>query len=695
MRRMALALALLLFAPSCEDSDRVTDIPEVDESKSYIGTFAPSSWSVSSGGTVGLNATVVNPVNTPLSGRTVTFDIISGPGSLSADSLTTNEQGAVQLILMTQPGEPGNSTIRARVEDSHKDLTIQVVDPGGPGDEGQPASISLEAEPPSLIGNGRTSSSVTAGVFDGLNNPVGDGTAVKFAAGESFSDVDGDGYFTAGVDSILNDADGDGSWDEIGTIDFVASTVGGAAIATYNAPEDTGTVYIKATAGDVSSDVTIELLPVTAELEVASIVLVAPSPTLQVKGTGGTESTPITAYCYDVLGRPVGANWGINFLVVYGPGGGEGLEGQGYGPMTYYTDEEGKATVSVTSGTVSGTMYVSAQCGEVSSKVTQVGISAGPPAYISLGVNPGNIRGWDIEHVPAEVSALVGDLYHNRVSDDTAVYFTVDEGTIIGDDDSGVSFTQNGFANASFYSGEPREDGIVEITANTMGGNVSAVTHLITSGPPANIYFIKYPQSLIASASSDGDVLVRVTDINDNFVVDGTVVRFDTDYGEVTPTSTTSDGLYDSIAEANMYGEVLDFDDSMPGPTDDGVGAIATLTAGSSLEYGSSSSVSVQLTTTVARSDRSLVTLPQNIPLGATVPLYVTIMDRNGNPLGDHSLSFSVSTGSIDSLAVTDYLGEAVVTFAAPETAAEVLLTVRDLDPVYGGLVMFESIVID
>ena len=695
MRRMALAFVLLLLLPSCENTDRVAGVPEVDGSKSFIGALSPTSWTVVSGGAVGLTATVVNPLNQPLSGKAVAFEIVSGPGTLSAGSDTTDGTGLVQALFMTQEGDLGVSMVRACVGDSRKDVAIQVLDPVDPGGDSDPAFIELAADPPSLIGNGHSSSAVTALVLDGLRNPVADGTAVKFAAGESFDDVDGNGYFTEGVDVIMNDADGDGEWDAIGTVDFVGSTYDGVVVATYDAPEDTGTVYIKATAGDVSQDITIELLATPPELQLASIILVAPSPTLQVKATGGVESTPVIAYGYDALGQPVGANWEIEFKVIYGPGGGEGLEGQGYGPLSYFSDEQGKASVSVTSGTVSGTMYVRARYGEVYSEAAQIAISAGPPEYISLGVNPGNIRGWDIAHARAAVSALVGDQYHNPVPDGTAVYFTVDEGTIVGYDDSGVSFTKGGFANATFFSGYPRDDGIVEITARTKGDQVTGTTYLITSGPPAYVYFLQYPGYMKAAAGSDGDVIVRVLDVNQNFVLDGTVVRFDVDYGSITPTGITSDGLYDSIAEATLYGAVLEADYSMPGPTDDGVGAIATLSAGSALAYGASSSVTVPFTTGASRNDRSFVTVPENIPLGATVPLYITIRDREGNPLGDHSLNLTVSAGSVDGLVVTDGLGEALVTFAAPDTAAEVILTVRDFDPSYGGVVLFEKIAIE
>jgi len=694
MRRMALAFVLLLLLPSCEDSEVITQTPAVDESKSYIGTLSPTSWTVTAGDAVGLYATVVNPLNTPLPDRVVSFEIVQGPGSLSADSLVTDENGAVQTMLLTQEDEYGLSVVRALTGESHKDIIIQVLEPVDPGEGGGAAQIDLSADPSSVIGNGHSVSVITAYVTDRLGAPVPDGTEVKFAAGEKFVDVDGDGYFTTGVDSLVVDADGDGQWDAIGSIDATATTVSGTAVVSYSAPEDTGTVYVKATAGKATQDLVVAIVPPPPELNLASIELVAASPSLQVKSTGGVEATTITAYCYDALGSPVGAGWEVEFEVLYGPGGGEGLEGQGYGPLTFYTDEEGTASVSATSGTVSGTMYVRARSGDVYSDAAKIGISAGPPVYISLAVDPGNIRGWDIAHVPAAVTALVGDLYHNPVPDGTAVYFTAEEGTIVGADDSGVAYTYGGFANATFYSGEPRNDGVVEITASTMGGNVTAQTALITSGPPAIIEFLSYPASLPASPSADGKVIVKVLDVNGNYVVNGTVVRFETDYGSITPTATTSDGLYNSVAEATLYSEILNADNSMPGPTDDGVGAVATLTAGSALAYGASTSVTVQLTTSVARSDRSFATLPEKIPPSSTVPIMVTIKDREGNPLGDHPLTFSVTAGSIDPLAVTDSMGEAQVYFAAPDTAAEVMMTVQDTDPNYGGVIMFETLTV-
>jgi hypothetical protein len=695
MRKMALALVLLFLLPSCENQDRSVDVPDVDGNQAFLGSFTPSSWTVISGGAVGLNAIVVNPVSEALPGRTVAFEIVSGPGTLSASSLVSNEQGMTQTLLITEEGDVGSCVVRAEVGDSHKDVTVQVVDPSGPGSEGDPAAVYLVADPSSVIANGHTSATVSATVYDQWSNPVADGTAVKFAAGEAFDDVDGDGYFTDGVDVLVHDSDGDGQWDQLGTIDATANTSNGVAVVTYTAPEDTGTVYVKATAGDVSKDYTLQLLPTPEEMGVASIVLVASYPSMQVKATGGIEASPITAYCFDALGQSVGDSWGVDFEVMYGPGGGEGLEAHGYGPVTYVTDEYGRATVIANSGTISGTMYVRARCGDVYSSATQIAISAGPPEYISIGVNPGNIRGWDKEHVPAAVTALVGDLYHNPVAEGTAVYFTCDEGTIIGLDDSGVAYTKEGFAAATFYSGTPRQNGIVEIKASTKGGAVIGQTNLITSGPPANIQIISYPATLAAAVDAEGVVLVRVLDVNGNYVVNGTLVKFDLDHGIITPTAITSDGLYDSIAEVNIYGEILGEDYSTPGPTDDGVGAHATLKASAELQYGASSQASIDLTTGRSRSQRSSIEPPQLIPAGSTVPLYIYVKDGNGNPLGDHALALSVSGGSIDAVVMTDSTGEAQANFTAPASSGDVTLRVDDTDPNYGGMVLIQKLTVE
>jgi hypothetical protein len=581
------------------------------------------------------------------------------------------------------------------VGDSHKDATVQVVDPGGPGEEGSPAAVTLAADPPSVIANGHTSATVTAAVYDQWSNPVTDGTTVKFAAGEPFTDVDGNGYFTAGTDVLVEDFDLDGEWDAIGTIEATSTTAGGMAVATYNAPEDTGAVHIKATAGEVSEDYMLELLPVPEEMEVASILLTASYPSMQVKATGGVEATPVTAYCYDALGRPVGESWEVEFEIIHGPGGGESLESQGYGPVSRVTDLDGSATIIANSGTISGTMYVRARSGDVYSAATQITISAGPPEYISIGVNPGNMRAWDIEHVPAVVSALVGDLYHNPVADNTAVYFTCDEGTIIGFDASGVAYTDEGFAEATFFSGDPRGDGVIEITASTKGGTVVGQSGLITSGPPASIQILSYPTSMRAAVESEGRVLVRVLDVNGNFVVNGTLVEFDLDHGIITPTAITSDGLYDSVAEVDIYGEILRLDYSMPGPTDDGVGAWATLTAGSELQYGASSQVNISFTTDRARAQRSFVEIPQLIPAGSTMPIYIYVKDGNGNPLGDHELALTVDGGVIDESVMTDATGEALATFVAPDSTSDVILRVDDVDPNYGGMVLIQKLTVE
>ena len=133
----------------------------------------------------------------------------------------------------------------------------------------------------------------------------------------------------------------------------------------------------------------------------------------------------------------------------------------------------------------------------------------------------------------------------------------------------------------------------------------------------------------------------------------------------------------------------------MPGPTDDGVGAWATLTAGSELQYGASSQVNISFTTDRARSQRSFVEVPQIIPAGSTMPIYIYVKDGNGNPLGDHELALTVNGGAIDESVMTDATGEALATFVAPDSTSDVTLRVDDVDPSYGGMVLIQKLSIE
>ncbi|MCK4403893.1 MAG: hypothetical protein KAW02_02265, partial [candidate division Zixibacteria bacterium] len=486
----------------------------------------------------------------------------------------------------------------------------------------------------------------------------------KFVAGEEFDDVDGDGYYTEGIDNLIHDTNQDGKWNPMGTIPAYAFTQNGVAQVTYTAGFRTGTAYIKVTVdlGDQQLQDQSHILLVPTD-SVAFIVLIPDQSSIQVKGTGGMEATHITAICYDDNANRAGRDFPVEFYILYGPEGGENLNGDTSYPVTVNTNSWGEASVTLLSGTKSGVVRIQAKVGGVLSAAPLVTICSGPPFDISVGVTPCNIRGWDINCVEAQLCACVVDVYGNPVPDSTSVHFGTEEGMVHCCDQ-----TKQGCAYTTYLSGDPRNDGRARIWAETWGedGIISDTCILIVSGPPASVIIWPYPQTLLADGVSKGDVLIEVLDINGNFVVNQTPVQMKTSFGLV-PSGATSDGCYASLFETELTSQVLPQDYSVTNPQqDDGIGAINILTAKSGFV---SASVNVTFITANTYSKNCEINMEASVSHGSTVPVVVIIRDRYGNPLGGHHIvadQAHTSGGTVAGSAYTNEFGEATgFTFTA------------------------------
>ncbi|MBD3237493.1 MAG: hypothetical protein GF330_12375 [Candidatus Eisenbacteria bacterium] len=518
-------------------------------------------------------------------------------------------------------------------------------------------------------------------VHDAHNNPVADGTVVFFEVDAGFI------YATGGTGSD--------------------PTVAGRASASYQAPQDgeteleVATVTAHTAGGTVVGETHVYLPTAESSEDPGAIARIELAPTLSeigVRETGAVEQCELIATCYDINERRVGRDRDVTFEITAGRQGGENLEGVGWGPVTRPTDDEGQARVTLQSGTISGTVRIEASADSVEPTATLVSIAAGQPAYISLGIAPLNIRGWDVVGAEADLTAIVSDVYGNPVRDGTSVYFTSDEGVVRGwDGNLGSAVTAGGIALADFLSGAPRDDGLVEVCAETSGGEVTTCGGLITSGPPASVTFVAPapPVYLVADGEDQCLVTVEVLDVNDNYVVEGTEVGFRIDHGEVDETALTSDGVYGSVAQANVTSEVLGADHSYSVP-DDGIGALAQLEAFAGLGGAVGDVLEVTLLTGTANRNNSLIAVETSVPVSTTIPFDIEVKDRYGNPLGGHVFSLSASGGaSVSPSATSDSWGIASALFTAPASDTTCVITAVDEDPEYGGgMMLMETVAI-
>jgi hypothetical protein len=642
----------------------------------YVQVF--SSGSADIGASMTVEAQVTDQSGAPLSGQLVVFSVTpSSLGYFTPASDTSDADGKVAVLFTATSA--GIATLSAASGDAAKSASLTIV-----GESSSSSGlITVDVTPQILLANGSDEATVNVTASDYEGNTVPDGTVIFLTAGERFEDVDQDGYWTNNVDSLLFDANANDAWDPIGTIQARATTTNGVATATYRAGNQSTTVYIRATlALNGSVDYAESAVKLTPNTSVASISITHDFEDLRVRGVGGIEWTAVTATAYDEFGNRVPEGIPIDFTIAAGPNGGENIQGQGYGPVTVSTDQTGDAQVTVNSGTIPGTIKLRATSGSVVSAVTQLVINAGPPAHITVGVGECNIRSWDRVNESNDISVNVVDIWGNPVPDSTVVWFSTEEGFAIAHDLTGIGHPK-GIAASTWYSGNPRNDGIVYIYACTDGGEYGQICDtvaFISSGPAYYVNVTEYPDSLVADGEDKGKVVVQVLDENGNFMVRGTDTKFEADLGTIAGGG-TENGCYFSIFETYYYSEVLDRDYSPVSP-DDGIGALTTVSVVVGGMGGPQSVFHTYFLTGNTYVKNSTVDIESEIEPGTTVPFTITIKDRPGNPLGGHSLTISPSIGTVSqSEVITDEYGEANLFYTAPGMVGTCVITVTDNDP--------------
>ena len=623
-------------------------------------------------------------------GYPVDFSIIAGPGGgeellgeLGGADVPTNEYGVAQITLRSGT-LAGPITVRAAAGDAVHSVYLSI-------SAGPPTGVYWLPHQ-SSVGYGEAVENMKVLVHDAHHNPVPDGTRVVLSANCGLlRGDDGTGAEETVAGEIICHFFAPAAEDDPPSVAELYAKVIGA-----DHEEITGTTYMDLPLGDPSDE----------PGPIATLQIQLSTSEIGVRGTGAVEQCYVAATCFDAQNRLVGKDREVEFEILAGPGGGEGLLEDGWGPVTVLTDESSMAVVTLLSGTISGTVEVQARAVETqASKSTLVSINAGPPVYISVGVSPQNIRGWDVVGAEAELIAIVSDIYNNPVREGTVVYFTVDEGIVRGNYEIygvlGSSVTDGGIGKGTYFSGLPRDDGDVLVTVSTSGGTVIGTDWFISSGPPTSVTFVSPAPppapapTLWADGESEIQMWVEVLDINDNFVLAGTGVEWRTDVGTVTETSQTADGVYGSLAESDYRSETLSEDSSWTTP-DDGIGAIAHVTASAGLGGAASDLLEIYLLTSNAyRQNSSIEFESASVGANASVPFDVIIKDRFGNPLGGHLLSLSTSDGTVTESAITDRWGTAGnLIFTAPDDSLKVYITVQDEDPGYGGITLSQEITV-
>ncbi len=616
----------------------------------------------------------VSPRGLPADGvsaATVRAVVLDSTGSPASDGLTVNfstDAGFIDPIGITSSGSAtaqliaadyaDTATITARIgADTSRTICVFRA--------GTPAEINISISPDTTSVGSDLNNTVEITVYDSLGNPVAPGTIVNL--------------------SIANP--------DFGSLseEVVAVDASGFAEVLFTPGTQDGICWISAQSGPVTDSAYIIIdagTPYTMEFEVSDSAIYA-------LGVGEIDQSTIYAYIFDRYGNPVADSTDVVFTVVDYPTGGLtdpvlSPPGTGLVSSTRYTFG-GRATVTLRAGDKSGTVEVQANVGSgtIISGAPRITIRSGLATTISLSDSSCNIPGWYTDGLTNRITAIVSDENDNPVAPGTAVFFYTEEGVVTG----AATTDANGFARATWFSADPRNDGDVWVYASTEGasGTVLDSTGFFMSGPPASIPSVT---TLDASIDADGvsSTIVRATvlDINNNPVANGLyTLNFVTSKGTITGspaniTYTCGDAVAE--AEATIVSQVCTQDISVGGPSV----AQADITA---YRGGVSNSTSMFFLHGSPNSDNSEIGGPESVGSGGTIPILVTVKDEWGNPIAGVNVVFSSSDGSVaPGTAASNESGYATASFTAPTVTDDLPVTIYAT--IGTGLVEYYSITV-
>jgi hypothetical protein len=682
MGMIPVSVGLILSGCSSTSSDS-------DGSGAFEVTVTASPSVITVGETSVIEAIITDGTD-PLPNRAVTFTATpSSAGYFTPSNDTTDATGLVSSIYTAL--SDGNVVLSAVLQDGSHDEFSLSVDAQSHTSTG---NVDLVVVPTIILADGISVSHLTVTVRDEAGDLAPDSTMIKLTAGEKFVDLDDNGYWTAGVDSLVFDGNGNDTWDAIGYIPATAYITGGdgSVVVDYTSGTDATTVYFMITVDDAGgitgfAETSIQLTP---DASIASIYMATDDIHLAVKRTGGLETSTIRAVGYDAYGNAVPEGLQISFIITDGPDNsddGEHLStlsgANRRGPYVTVTNSMGQASCPISSGTVSGTIRVRAYIDTVLSNSTQIMVHAGPPARIVVGAEECNVPYWGMVNETNELVALVSDIYNNPCPDSTVVYFTCDEGVVMAHENRVEG--EKGLATSVWmaYGSDQTDgdDGIVWVKVETNGGTLVDSSAFINSWYPDTIWYVTYPQTLAANSESKGFMYVEIRDLNMNYCLNLDKIKFEGEFVTFTGRE-NGDGCFSSGISSTVQGNALKQDFSMNGISDDGIGVIDYITA----RYGylASATAPCTLLTGQTYSKSCVVDIPTSVPTGSTTPFSVLIKDRSGNPLGDHDLVATLS--GLGSLAnanqSTNTYGEATgFTYTAPGIEATVIINITDNDP--------------
>lgn len=284
----------------------------------------------------------------------------------------------------------------------------------------------------------------------------------------------------------------------------------------------------------------------------SNIILLEQSATsIGVRESGSEEQVSLTFQLADSLRNPVILNQKAQVRFRFGvqPGGGEFVA-----PALAETDNNGVATVVISSGTKAGIVQLIAETTVdgrlIRSQPVAVSIHGGLPDqdHFSLGPAQRNFPGLNAFGLTNPMSIIVGDKYSNPARVGTAVYFETTHGVIEGS----TLTDEQGQGSVNLLSANPLpSDGIAHVTARTADdqqNQVTATTPVVFSGTPV---LSVSP----GTARVNQFYQVDVTDYNGNPLAPGTTLTVSVSGTAIRVGGTTSARIEDTAFSGGMLYE--------------------------------------------------------------------------------------------------------------------------------------------
>lgn len=448
---------------------------------------------------------------------------------------------------------------------------------------GQPETITLSATKTALE-TGDTSL-ITATVRDQYGNPV-NAHAVTF----SFA---GTGSGTPGFSTLT-----------------ATTNVNGQASVTYTAGDAAGTDALTARTANNKTAVN---LSITVTVPPVQTITVAPGSASQV--ADGVTLNQIAATVKDARGNPA-----KGVTITFGTSAGTMANSAGNGLNTAVTDANGIARLWLKSATTVGIATVTARSDNFIQAQTTVTFTAGGPAQLGINLAPATLAPGGV----TQVVVAVLDANGNPVADGHNVRLQTNsaDGTFAGAAQTIVGTTQNGFVTVAYTAGSATGTETLTVKVNGAPDKQATLTVSAMSPAIASIGLAGPAGSVRADGATTATLTATVRDASNNPVQDVTVT-FETEAGTLSANTATTNAQ--GIALVTLKHTVA---------------RNVTVRATAS---GFTANAQVQFTAGSAHTV-GLNAMPNAVKPGGTSTLVASVLDANGNPVPNETVTFAIVT---------------------------------------------------